>query len=56
MNKPHQIYPAKDERAPVVPTHGNWNEERAFGQQTSAAAGKVQYNLRLAEPKTAQNK
>lgn len=32
-----------------VPTHGNWVEERGFGQQTSAASQPSQYDLPLRE-------
>jgi hypothetical protein len=37
-----------DEKVPIVPTHGNWAEERGFGQQTSRAS--EQYDLKLADP------
>ena len=35
---------------PVVPTHGNWAEERGFGQQISPASNLNQYDLKLTDP------
>jgi hypothetical protein len=40
----------REPKAPVVPTHGNWAEERGFGQQTSPAANLRQYDLKLIDP------
>jgi hypothetical protein len=34
---------------PSVPTHGNWAQERGFGQQISTSSSLKQYDLRLAD-------
>ena len=34
---------------PDVPTHGNWEEERGFGQQISVSSDPKQYDLNLRE-------
>lgn len=50
MNKPDETYPRGGEaKTPTVPTHGNWGEERGFGQQTSASSDVKQYDLRLTD-------
>jgi len=37
-------------KTPIVPTHGNWAEERGFGQQISPASNISQYDLKLTDP------
>lgn len=38
-----------EQETPTIPIHGNWAEERGFGQQTSPAANLKQYELKLTD-------